>query len=123
MRRIWLVAAVAAAASVFQASPAVASTDDQSCHGAFVSTVVQGVGAKEGAAELGWTVQQAQGAIRFVCGQADNRAIGTPPKCENGQATAADRALARGDLGKWLFHEGALENCYLGQPAGPPLAP
>ena len=121
MRRIWFAAAIAAAASTFATSPALASDDGQSCHGTFISTVVEGVGAKEAAAGFGWTVQEAQGVVRFVCGQADRRAFGTPPKCENGQATAADQALARGDLGKWLFHEGALENCYLGDPAGPPL--
>ena len=120
MRHISVLAAIAAAAA-FAASPALATEDAQSCHGTFISSAVEGVGAKEAAAARGWTVQEAQGAIRFVCGQAENRAFGTPPKCENGQATAADQALARGDLDKWLFHEGALENCYLGEPAGPPL--
>jgi hypothetical protein len=94
-----------------------ASFNGPNCHGGAVSQAVPGIGAKEAAANLGLTVQQAQDLINALCANVTSNT----PRCELGQGRAADQALARGDLDMWLFHLGALARCFTGESPGPPL--
>ena len=118
MHRISMaVVACAVALVVAPAAGASAPINGPNCQGFVVSGTVGGVGVKAIADSFGLTVQQAQDFVRAGCAGVTTNT----PRCENGQLRAADAALARGDLDKQLFHLGALENCFLGSPAGPPL--
>jgi hypothetical protein len=114
------VAVVLAAAGLALAAPsalAEARFNGPNCTGGAVSQNVTGIGVKEAAANLGLTVQEAQALIDAACANITTN----PPRCEIGHGEAAQRALERGDLDQYMFHLGALQHCFLGQPAGPPL--
>jgi hypothetical protein len=119
MNRTSLAAAVAVAGLALAASPAVAQApfNGPNCQGGIVSDAVIGIGAKEAAANAGLTIQEAQDLIQTVCADVTTNT----PRCEIGHGQAAQEALERGDLDQYLFHLGALFNCFLGEPPGPPL--
>jgi hypothetical protein len=119
MYRISVVAAMCGVGLGFAAPPALAdaSWNGPNCQGSTVSAAVMGIGAKEAAASFGLSVQEAQDFVRAACASATT----TPPRCEAGQSQAAQQALERGDFDQYLFHLGALENCFLGDSPGPPL--
>ena len=89
------------------------------CQAWVISDDVRGVGAKEAAASVGLSIQEALDLIAIGCADAQENSV--PARCEVGQSSAAEQALVRGDMEMYLFHLGALQNCFLGGPAGPPL--
>jgi hypothetical protein len=121
MHRFSLAIATAVAGLAFAAPSAVAEAPfvGPNCRGFVVSDAVIGIGAREAAARLGLSVQEAQDLITAACENA--QANSTPPRCEVGQGNSAQQALERGDLDKYIFHLGALANCFIGESPGPPL--
>jgi hypothetical protein len=119
MNRTSLAAAVAVAGLAFAAPTAVAQApfNGPNCQGGIVSDAVIGIGAKEAAANAGLTIQEAQDLIQAICADVTTNT----PRCELGHGQAAEEALERGDLDQYFFHLGALFNCFLGEPPGPPL--
>ena len=76
-----------------------------------------GIGAQEAAANLGLSVPEAQNLVRAACAGVTSNT----PRCEGGHGHAADQALARGDIDRYMFHLGALFHCFSGEPPGQPL--
>ena len=119
MHRVSLAVVISVAGLSFAAPPAMAQAEfnGPNCAGVFVSQAVPGIGAKEAAASLGLTIQEAHDLILTLCENVTTNA----PRCEQGHEEAAQRALERGDLEQYMFHLGALFNCFLGESPGPPL--
>jgi hypothetical protein len=114
---IALVTSIAALAFAAPPASGAAEFNGPNCGAVLVSQAVPGVGAKEAAANLGLSVQEAHDLIMSVCAGVTTNT----PRCEQGHGEAAQRALERGDLDQYMFHLGALFNCFLGEPAGRPL--
>ena len=114
MYRVSLAAVLSAVGLAFAASPAAAEAplNGPNCSGWFVSDAVNGIGAHAAAAGVGLSVQEAQELIHAGCADATSNA----PRCEIGQGNAAQAALERGDLDKYMFHLGTLFNCFVGEP-------
>src|SRR5215208_7278071 len=96
-----LVAGLSVIGLAFATAPAGAEAPfvGPNCQGIILSANVAGIGAKEAAANLGLSVEQAQELIRALCAEVN----ATPPRCEVGQEQAAQQALARGDTDQYLF--------------------
>jgi hypothetical protein len=119
MHRIALAVATAVAGLAFAAPSAVAQAEfnGPNCQGGFISQNVMGIGLAELAANFGVSVQEGQALIQAGCASVTSDA----PRCELGQGRAAQAALERGDLAMYMFHLGALFNCFTGESPGPPL--
>jgi hypothetical protein len=118
MHRASLLVLVSVAGLALAAPPAMADAgfNGPNCHGGVVSQAVgDGIGAKQAAASLGLSIQEAQDLILAACANVTTNT----PRCEQGQGNAAEAALERGDLEQYFFHLGALFNCFIGEPAGP----